>query len=85
MPCSALLLSHKTAVFHVTLLPGDDTGVAALGSRPGLWWLMTMNCSAQTTGSPSQTHEQDPRENRELQLELTCLEECAERKAIFAP
>lgn len=43
MPCSALLLSHKTAVFHVTLLPGDDTGVAARGSRPGLWCMMAMN------------------------------------------
>ena len=37
-PCNAiLLLSHKTAVFHVALLPDDDTGGAALGSRPGLW------------------------------------------------
>lgn len=75
-----LLLSHKTAVFHVALLPGDDTGVAALGSRPGLWWLMAMNCSAQTTGSPSQSHQQDPRENRELQLELTWLQDVLKGK-----
>lgn len=37
-------------------------------------------CSAQTTGSPSQTDEQDPRENRELQLELTWLEDVLKGK-----
>lgn len=76
-PCNAIIVITQNCCLPCC---GDDTGVAALGSRPGLWWLMAMNCSAQTTGSPSQSHQQDPRENRELQLELTWLQDVLKGK-----
>lgn len=78
-----LLLSHKTAVFHVALLPGDDTGVAALGSRPGLWWLMAMNCSDNRV--PISVSSTRSKGKQGITVGADLATGCAERKAICAP
>lgn len=82
MPCNAIMLSHKTAVFLVTLLLGDDTGVASLGSRPELWCMMAMPLFCPNIRVPISltSHQQDPRESRELQLELTWLQDVLKGK-----
>lgn len=53
-PCNAIIIIQNCAVFHAVLLPDGDTGVAVLGCRLGLRCMMALNCSAKTTGSPSQ-------------------------------